>query len=235
MALNYRECAGSIYSALGENENLINIQHCATRLRVRLREIGKVNREKLEQIPGVQGVIEGNGQLQIVIGAGTVNKVYHELHRFIRLSELSESREEQKKGIVSAVTRIIRVVGNVFIPILPAIVASGLLMGILGAMSRLVPDYTTSDFYNWMNLVANTAVTYLPVLVAVSAARLFGGNLYLGGTLGLLLMPQRTVGFMERSQFTEHGQLLEYTGIPYPQSELSGTCDTGDHCCLADV
>ena len=98
MALNYRECAGSIYSALGENENLINIQHCATRLRVRLREIGKVNREKLEQIPGVQGVIEGNGQLQIVIGAGTVNKVYHELHRFIRLSELSESREEKKKA-----------------------------------------------------------------------------------------------------------------------------------------
>ena len=188
MALNYRECAGSIYSALGENENLINIQHCATRLRVRLREIGKVNREKLEQIPGVQGVIEGNGQLQIVIGAGTVNKVYHELHRFIRLSELSESREEQKKGIVSAVTRIIRVVGNVFIPILPAIVASGLLMGILGAMSRLVPDHTTSYFYNWMKLVANTAVTYLPVLVAVSTARLFGGNLYLGGTLGLLLM-----------------------------------------------
>ena len=144
-----------------------------------------MNREKLEQIPGVQGVIEGNSQLQIVIGAGTVNKVYHELHRFIRLSELSESREEQKKGIVSAVTRMIRVVGNVFIPILPAIVASGLLMGILGAMSRLVPDYTTSDFYNWMKLVANTAVTYLPVLVAVSAARLFGGNLYLGGTLGL--------------------------------------------------
>ena len=188
MALNYRECAGSIYDALGQQENLVSLEHCATRLRVIIKEISKVNRKKLEQTTGVQGVVEGNGQLQIIIGAGTVNKVYHELRKIARLSELTEHRAERKKGIVSTVTRIVRVVGNVFIPILPAIVASGLLMGVIQALGRLVPSYTSSDLYSWMNLVANTALTYLPVLVAVSAARLFGGNLYLGGTIGLLLM-----------------------------------------------
>lgn len=188
MALNYRECAGSIYDALGERENLLQIEHCATRLRIMIKEIGKVNRKKLEQTDGVQGVVEGNGQLQIIIGAGTVNKVYHELRKFARVSELTGRREERKKDIVSVVAGMIRAVGNVFIPILPAIVASGLLMGLLEVLERLGPGAASSGLYSWVKLVANTALTYLPVLVAISAARLFGGNLYLGGTIGLLLM-----------------------------------------------
>ena len=188
MALNYRECAGNIYDALGQKDNLLRIEHCATRLRIKIKEISKVNRKKLEQTEGVQGVIEGNGQLQIVIGAGTVNKVYHEIRKAARFTELTERTEEHRKGIQSAAVSMIRVVGNVFIPILPAVVASGLLMGIMEALQRLVPSYTSSDLYSWMNLVANTAITYLPVLVALSATRLFGGNLYLGGTIGLLLM-----------------------------------------------
>lgn len=188
MALNYRECAENIYEALGRKENLIGIEHCATRLRIRLKEAGKVNRAKLEEIKGVKGVVTGNGQLQIIIGAGTVNKVYHELRKFARLSELTERKEERRKDAIGLLGRIIRVVGDVFIPLLPAIVAAGLLMGITEAVGKIVPSFAGSDFYSWLDLVANTAITYLPVLVAISAARLFGGNLYLGGTIGLLLM-----------------------------------------------
>lgn len=188
MALNYRECAQSIYDALGKSENLIRAEHCMTRLRIVVKENTKVNRKKLEETEGVQGVVEGKEQLQIVIGAGTVNKVYHEFRKFVRFSELTERKEERKKDIVGMISRIIRIVGEVFIPILPAIVAGGLLTGLTDAAGRYFPAFASSDLYNWMALVANTAITYLPVLVALSATRLFGGNLYLGGTMGLLLM-----------------------------------------------
>lgn len=188
MALNYRECAQGIYEALGKSENLLRAEHCMTRLRIEVKENAKVNRKKLEETQGVQGVVEGKEQLQIVIGAGAVNKVYHEFRRLARISELTERKEERKKDIVGMLGRIIRVVGDVFIPILPAIVAGGLLMGLTDAAGRCFPAFASSDLYNWMELVANTAITYLPVLVALSATRLFGGNLYLGATMGLLLM-----------------------------------------------
>ena len=93
MALNYRECAGNIYNALGKNENLIRAEHCATRLRVIVKDMGDVNVEKLEETEGVQGVVKGNDQLQIIIGAGTVNKVYHEFRRIARLTEYTERKE----------------------------------------------------------------------------------------------------------------------------------------------
>lgn len=188
MALNYRECAGNIYNALGKNENLIRAEHCATRLRVIVKDMGDVNVEKLEETEGVQGVVKGNDQLQIIIGAGTVNKVYHEFRRIARLTEHTERKEERRKNISELPGRMIRVVGNVFIPILPAVITAGLLMGIIEAIGKCVPGFAKSDLYNWIDLVANTGVTYLPVLVALSATRLFGGNLYLGGVIGLLLM-----------------------------------------------
>ncbi len=188
MALNYKECAGNIYDALGKSENLISAEHCATRLRIAIKEISKVNRKKLEETEGVQGVMEGKDQLQIVIGAGAVNKVYYEFRKIARFSELTERKAERRKDLIGMISRMVRTVGNVFIPILPAVIAGGLLMGIIEAAGRLVPSFASSDLYKWMELVANTAITYLPVLVALSATRLFGGNLYLGGTIGLLLM-----------------------------------------------
>ena len=188
MALNYKECAGNIYDALGKSENLISAEHCATRLRIAIKEISKVNRKKLEETEGVQGVMEGKDQLQIVIGAGAVNKVYYEFRKIARFSELTERKAERRKDLIGMISRMVRTVGNVFIPILPAVIAGGLLMGIIEAVGRLVPSFASSDLYKWMDLVANTAITYLPVLVALSATRLFGGNLYLGGTIGLLLM-----------------------------------------------
>ena len=136
--------------------------------------MGDVNVEKLEETEGVQGVVKGNDQLQIVIGAGTVNKVYHEFRRIARLTEYTERKEE---SIYELPGRMIRVVGNVFIPILPAVITAGLLMGIIEAIGKCAPGFAKSDLYNWIELVANTGITYLPVLVAISATRLFGGNL----------------------------------------------------------
>lgn len=189
MALDYAKCAKEIYQNLGGRENLVSVAHCATRLRLVTVDNGKIDMKKLENIEGVKGVFSSNGQLQIIIGTGTVNKVYDE---FLSVSGMSASSKEEVKAAAAAsqplIKRMVKSLGDVFVPILPAIVAAGLMMGLVEALGKFFPAFADSDIYSWMDLVSNTAIVYLPVLVAISAARVFGGNIFLGGTIGMLLM-----------------------------------------------
>lgn len=189
MALDYGKCAKEIYETVGKRENLVSAAHCATRLRLVTVDNSKVDIKKLENIDGVKGVFESNGQLQLIIGTGTVNKVYDE---FLSVSGMSAATKEDVKAAAAAkqplIKRMVKALGDVFVPILPAIVAAGLMMGLVEALGKFIPTFASSDIYGWMNLVSNTAIVYLPVLVAISAARVFGGNIFLGGTIGMLLM-----------------------------------------------
>lgn len=187
--MNYRKCAEEIYAAVGKRENLVSAAHCATRLRLVTNDNSKVDMETLENIEGVKGVFSSNGQLQIIIGTGTVNKVYDE---FLAVSGMSAATKDEVKAAAAAKQplpkRMVKALGDVFVPILPAIVAAGLMMGLVEALGKFFPAFAGSDIYSWMDLVSNTAIVYLPVLVAISAARVFGGNIFLGGTIGMLLM-----------------------------------------------
>ncbi|MDO4961321.1 MAG: glucose PTS transporter subunit IIA [Eubacteriales bacterium] len=189
MALDYAKCAKEIYECVGKRENLVSAAHCATRLRLVTVDNKKVDIKVLENIEGVKGVFESNGQLQLIIGTGTVNKVYDE---FLKVSGMAAATKDDVKAAAAAKQplpkKMIKALGDVFVPILPAIVAAGLMMGLVEALGQFFPSFAGSDIYSWMDLVANTAIVYLPVLVAVSAARVFGGNIFLGGTIGLLLM-----------------------------------------------
>ena len=189
MALDYAKCAREIYEAVGKRENLVSAAHCATRLRLVTVDNSNVDKKVLENIDGVKGVFESNGQLQLIIGTGTVNKVYDE---FLAVSGMSAATKEDVKAAAAAKQplpfRMVKALGDVFVPILPAIVAAGLMMGLVEAIGKFYTPFASTDMYAWMDLVANTAIVYLPVLVAISAARVFGGNIFLGGTIGMLLM-----------------------------------------------
>ena len=187
--MDYRKCAQEIYDTVGKRDNLVSAAHCATRLRLVTKDNSKVDIKALEDIEGVKGVFSSNGQLQIIIGTGTVNKVYDE---FLSISGMSAATKDDVKAAAAASQplpkRMVKALGDVFVPILPAIVASGLMMGLVEALGKFFPAFASSDIYSWMDLVSNTAIVYLPVLVAVSAARVFGGNIFLAGTIGMLLM-----------------------------------------------
>ena len=154
---------------------------------------GKVNKEALENVDGVKGMFESNGQLQLIIGTGTVNKVYDE---FLAITGASAASKEEVKAAAAAkqplYIRLLKPIGDVFVPILPAIVASGLMMGLVEALGNdnlpFGPAFKASDWYGFLDTVANTAFAYLPVIVAVSAARVFGGNIFLGAVIGLLMI-----------------------------------------------
>ena len=189
MALDYRKCAEEISANIGGGSNVISAAHCATRLRLVIADNSKVNKEALENVDGVKGMFESNGQLQLIIGTGTVNKVYDE---FLAVTGASAaSKADVKAAAASRMPlwkKILKTPGDVFVPILPAIVASGLMMGIVEAIPKFWPAFGQSDWFSFLDLVANTAFALLPVLVAISAARVFGGNIFLGAVIGIMMV-----------------------------------------------
>ncbi len=189
MALDYRKCAEEIYSHLGGRENIVQAAHCATRLRLVLADNSKIDKKALEDVEGVKGLFESNGQVQLIIGTGTVNKVYDE---FLAVTGMTAATKDDVKAAAAAQQpawkRALKSVGDVFVPILPAIVASGLMMGVVEALGKAMPNFANTDWYAFLDMVANTAFAFLPVIVAISAARVFGGNVFLAAVIGLMMV-----------------------------------------------
>ena len=192
--MDYRKVAEQIYEKVGKKENLVSAAHCATRLRLVIADNGKCDSKAVEEIEGVKGVFFASGQLQIILGTGTVNKVYDE---FLQVSGLSAATKAEVKQAAAAqqnvFKRAIKTLGDIFVPIIPAIVASGFLMGIMEALNFMVNNEflaldTSSSIFVFANLFSNVAYTFLPILIAYSAAKAFGGNPYLGAVIGMLMI-----------------------------------------------
>lgn len=192
--MDYKKVAEQIYEKVGKKENLISAAHCATRLRLVIGDNSKCDSKAVEEIEGVKGVFFASGQLQIILGTGTVNKVYDE---FLQVSGLSAATKAEVKQAAAAqqniFKRAIKTLGDIFVPIIPAIVASGFLMGIMEALNFMVNNGfvavdTSSSIFVFANLFSNVAYVFLPILIAYSAAKAFGGNPYLGAVIGMLMI-----------------------------------------------
>ena len=192
--MDYRKTAQEIYDHIVKKENIISAAHCATRLRLVIADNAKADKEYVENIDGVKGVFFAQGQMQIILGTGVVNKVYDE---FIQIAGISESSKEELKKVAASKAnpfqRLIKTLGDIFVPIIPAIVASGFLMGIMEALNFMVNNNfihinTTGSIYVFAQLFSNTAYTFLPILIAYSAAKVFGANPYLGAVIGMIMI-----------------------------------------------
>lgn len=187
---DYAACAREIFQKVGGRENLRRVTHCATRLRLVTVDDTRADKKALEQIEGVKGVFVSGGQLQVIIGPGTVNKVFEE---FLKVSGMDDSRQKEVKRVgrekqPRSVGRVLQAVGDVFVPLLPAIVSAGLISGITELLAKLSPGFAASDWYAILNLLANTAFQFLPVLIAISAAGIFGGNRFMAAVIGLIMV-----------------------------------------------
>lgn len=192
--MDYRKSAREILSAIGGKENLASAAHCATRLRLIIADNNKVDKETLENIDVVKGVFEASGQLQIIIGTGTVNKVYDE---FIAEAGVEAASKDDLKAQAAQkqnwFKRLIKTLGDVFVPIIPAIVAGGLIMGIMEALNFMSANGfisldTDGYVFTIFKLLSNAAFTFLPILIGYSATKVFGGNPYLGAVIGMFLI-----------------------------------------------
>lgn len=192
--MDYRKTAREIYEHVGKKENIISAAHCATRLRLVIADNEKADKDAVENINGVKGVFFAQGQMQIILGTGVVNKVYDE---FIQIAGISESSKEELKQVAASranpFQRLIKTLGDIFVPIIPAIVASGFLMGIMEALNFMVNNGylnidTSGSIYTFAQLFSNTAYTFLPILIAYSAGKVFGANPYLAAVIGMIMI-----------------------------------------------
>lgn len=192
--MDYKQSAKEVYEKIGGKQNLISAAHCATRLRLVIADNEKCDKEAVENIDGVKGVFFASGQLQIIFGTGIVNKVYDE---FIAIAGITASTKEEVKAAATAKTnwfqKAIKTLGDIFVPIIPAIVASGFLMGIMESLNFMVNNGiinidTSSSLYVFAQIFSNTAYTFLPILIAFSAAKVFGGNPFLGAVIGMIMI-----------------------------------------------
>lgn len=192
--MDYRKTAQEILEQVGGSKNIASAAHCATRLRLVIADNSKTNKTAIENIDGVKGVFEASGQLQIILGTGTVNKVFDE---FIKIAGITASSKEEAKKVAAGkqnwFMKAIKLLGDIFVPIIPAIVASGFLMGIMNSLDFMNTNGflhidTTSSIYVFANLFSNTAYTFLQILIAFSAAKAFGANPYLGAVIGMIMI-----------------------------------------------
>ena len=187
--MDHRKAAQTICERIGGKENLVSAAHCATRLRLVVADDSRVDPKAIEAVEGVKGVFAAQGQLQVVFGTGVVNKVFEEFSALTGIAEAS--RDEIKQAAAARLSlpkRAVKTLGDVFVPIIPAIVASGLMMGLLEGLGKVYPELANSGTYTLLSLFSNAAFVFLPVLIAVSAARAFGGNLFLGAVIGMILI-----------------------------------------------
>ena len=197
--MNFPKIAEQTIAKLGGKENITTLVHCATRLRLTLADESKVDKEAIENIEGVKGQFSTSGQYQIIFGSGTVNKVHAEMQKQMGIGDMSTS-EVAAAGAANQplLQRLVKGLADIFVPIIPAIVAGGLLMGIHSMLTSVgffweghsvVTKYPeVSDLVDFINTIANAPFVFLPVLLGFSATRKFGGNPFLGAALGMLLV-----------------------------------------------
>ena len=192
--MDYRKTAQEILDKVGGSKNIVSAAHCATRLRLVIVDNSKADKTAIENVEGVKGVFEASGQLQIILGTGTVNKVFDE---FISISGITASTKAEAKEAAAqkqnVFMRAIKLLGDIFVPIIPAIVASGFLMGIMNSLDFMINNGfinmdTSSSIYVFASLFSNTAYTFLQILIAFSAAKAFGANPYLGAVIGMIMI-----------------------------------------------
>lgn len=222
--MNTHATATALLPLLGGKQNIASAAHCATRLRLVLVDDQLVDKSAIEKLDGVKGCFSNAGQIQIIFGTGLVNKVYAD---FIAVAGISESSKSELTDLaaqkLNPLQRMARLLSNIFVPIIPAIVASGLLMGLLGMVKTYGWVNADSALFVMLDMFSSAAFIILPILIGFTAAREFGGNPYLGATLGgILTHPALTNawgvagGFKTMDFFGLDVAMIGYQGTVFP-------------------
>lgn len=214
--MNHKEVAERIITAVGA-DNIQAAAHCATRLRLVLKDSEAINQDALDNDPDLKGTFEAAGQYQIIVGPGDVNTVYDE---FVKLTGISEASTADLKEIAAhqkkqnPLMALVKLLSDIFVPLIPALVAGGLLMALNNALTaehlfaaksvvEMFPAW--KGFADIVNTMSAAPFTFMPILIGFSATKRFGGNPYLGAVLGMIMvMPALVNGYGVAAAITNH-------------------------------
>ncbi|WP_073997817.1 sucrose-specific PTS transporter subunit IIBC [Anaerococcus urinomassiliensis] len=193
--MDNRKLAEEIIKNVGEKDNIISAEHCATRLRFHLKDFSKRNDEAIMDLDDVKGTNLSNNQYQIILGSGKVNLVTDEVLKIIGDEKISDAPVEKEGNWLQ---RAVKTLSDIFVPIIPAIVAGGLLMGLNniltapffnGRSDSIISLYPgIAGLAQMINTFSSAAFAFLPVLIGFSATKKFGGNPYLGAAMGMIMV-----------------------------------------------
>ena len=196
--MDHAKVAGEVVEAVGGASNISAAAHCATRLRLVIADESKINQQALDDNEDLKGTFAAGGMFQIIVGPGDVDQVYADMvaNHGVREVSKDEAKEEAEAG-GNIFSRFIKMIADIFVPVLPALIAGGLLMALHSVLTAdgLFGKESVVDMYDWMTdydalikLVSSAAFASLPVLVGFSAAKRFGGNTYLGAAMGAAMV-----------------------------------------------
>ena len=196
--MDHAKVAGEVVEAVGGASNISAAAHCATRLRLVIADESKINQQALDDNEDLKGTFAAGGMFQIIVGPGDVDQVYANMvaNHGVREVSKDEAKEEAEAG-GNIFSRFIKMIADIFVPVLPALIAGGLLMalhsvltaqGLFGEKSVIEMYPAMTDYDALINLVSSAAFAFLPVLVGFSAAKRFGGNTYLGAAMGAAMV-----------------------------------------------
>ena len=203
--MKYNEVARRVMNAVGK-DNIVAAAHCATRLRLVVKDVKKINQAALDDDPDLKGTFNAGGQYQIIVGPGDVNGVYDE---FVKLSDVKQASTDDlkeiaaKSGKKNPLMDLIKVLSDIFVPLIPALVAGGLLMALNNILTQPFGTKSLVEMYpniqglaEMVNLMASAPFAFLPILIGITATRRFGGNEILGAAAGMMLvMPSLINGY----------------------------------------
>lgn len=196
--MDERQTAEKILQYIGGKENIASILSCATRIRIVLENENNCDRNSIQELEAVKGIMHKGRELHIVLGSGSVNKIFVQLQQILdnenkKGTDVPHIRQKRRKiSAIQGMKHLMKLLGDIFIPIIPAIVAAGLMNGLLGTAGNLWPVLKNVEVYQMLQNITALAFIYLPVLIAVSASGMFGTNSYLGIVLALILMQADT-------------------------------------------
>ncbi|MFG1304424.1 sucrose-specific PTS transporter subunit IIBC [Xanthobacter autotrophicus] len=214
--------AGQILAFVGGADNIVSAAHCATRLRLVLKDVARIDKAGLEGLEAVKGTFVNGGQFQVIIGQGRVARVYEALVQRGGIKAVSASEAKEDASVhLNPLQRFARLLSNIFVPIIPVIVACGLLMGALGMAKTMHWLPGTSALFQVLDLISSTAFIFLPILVAFSAAREFKLSPFMGAALGgIMIHPALQNAWTTGTGIKDYWDLF---GLPVAQLGYQGT------------
>ena len=215
---DYKATAQGILDNVGGPENIANMTHCATRLRLNLKDDSKVNDDAVKAVSGVVNVIKKAGQYQVLIGT-EVPHVYDEFEFLVKgSSEINLDESAGQEG--SAISKVFSAISGIFAPLLPALAGSGILRGLLILAVQIGFIKESSSTYTILYAAASAVFYFLPILLAFSSARRFGASPYISALIaGALLYPS----FIDLMGNTGNGALTSFFGIPVVLMDYNST------------
>ena len=219
--MDYESTAKKILQRVGGKENVISLVHCMTRLRFTLKDESIVDDEAVKKTKGVMGIMKKAGQYQIIIGNDVAN-VFAELNKLGNFSNEAPKKAPEKKEKQNVFSMLMDTISGIMAPVIPAIIGAAMIKVLLTLLPMIGVLSTKGDTYNLLSVMGDGAFFFMPVLIAISASKKFGTNMYYAASIALIMLHPNFISLMSNAHDAgETVKFLKFIPVTYASYSYS--------------